>query len=219
MNFIKKLLKYLLLLLFVVFLLGFLLSYLLSYVGSGNYPIRYGEEIERVAQEEKLDPRLIAAIIKTESDFRSEVIASDGGMGLMQLMPETAQEMCQAFGLTYQKDLMLDPATNIKLGTHYLSSLIQKYQNRHLATAAYNVGQRKVDGWLKDGTITWELSSMDKIPVPITRRYVKKVDKAYQIYSVFYSDHLPKETASMNAFALAWDHLVKAARWSINKVK
>lgn len=219
MKFLSKLIKYLFILLLIVFLLAFGGSYAMSYMGTANYPVRFGEEIEKAAEEEKLDSRFIAAIIKTESDFRPDVVASDGGMGLMQLMPDTAKQMCEELGIAYSEDAMLDPATNIKLGSHYLASLIQKYQSRHLATAAYNVGHTKVDQWLEQGIITWELDSMDKIPVPITRKYVQKVDKAYNIYSVFYADKLPTNTRDMNRFSLAWSNLLEAAKWTYHKVR
>lgn len=219
MKFLRKLIKHLLILLLIVFLIALGGSYAMSYFGTANYPIRFGKEIEEAAQEENLDPRFIAAIIKMESDFRPDVIANDGGMGLMQLMPDTAKEMCKEIGIDYSEKAVLDPATNIKLGCHHLSSLIQKYQNRHLATAAYNVGHTKVDQWLEEGTITWELETMKKIPVPITRKYVQKVDKAFSIYSVFYPDHLPDDTRQMNRFSLAWENLLHTAKWTYHKVK
>lgn len=219
MKFLRKLLKYLLILLLIVSLLTLAGSYAMSYLGTANYPVRYGREIEEVAKEENLDPRLVAAIIKTESDFRADVIAKDGGLGLMQLMPETAKEMCKEVGIDYSEEAVLDPVTNIRLGCHHLASLIQKYQNRHLAAAAYNVGHTKVDQWLEEGTITWELESMKKIPVPITQKYVQKVDKAFSIYSVFYPDQLPEDTGKMNRFGLAWKNLRRTASWAHQKVK
>lgn len=93
----------------------------------------FDELIHSVADENGVDPRLVAAVAKVESGFRPDAVSSAGAMGLMQLMPATAQ----ALGVTDP----FDPQQNLEGGARYLKSLLQRFgDNPTLALAAYNAG-------------------------------------------------------------------------------
>ncbi|CAM3854917.1 lytic transglycosylase domain-containing protein [Rheinheimera salexigens] len=97
----------------------------------------YNQLINAAAIEHKLDPALIRAVIHAESAFRPSVISKKGAMGLMQLMPKTAESL----GVT---DASL-PGQNIPAGSQYLAGLLQQYEgNVDLALAAYNAGSTNV---------------------------------------------------------------------------
>ncbi len=215
----RHILRNIILILLVIVLLAFMISFVLSFIGTSRYIVRHGDLINKVAAEEKIDNHLLAAIVRTESDFKENVVANDGGMGLTQLMPETAKEKADELGIEYSREKIMDPETNLRIGSHYISQLIQKYQNLDLAIAAYNVGPSKVDKWLKDGVITWERESMENIPAPITRAYVKKVNKAKEIYSVIYPDKLPNSTANTGRLKRSWDNLRSIFSWAVRQVK
>lgn len=111
-----------------------------------------------------VDPVLVKALIKAESDFKSTAVSEDGARGLMQLMPGTARDMGVADSS--------DPAQNIDGGVRYLSRLLTLFgSDTKLALAAYNAGENAV---LRYGAIP---------PFSETRDYVKKVLRYYDDYN------------------------------------
>lgn len=104
---------------------------------NGKLRMEFQRIINQAAKENNLDPTLISAVIEQESGFNPNAVSSSGALGLMQLMPRTAHAM----GI---KD-PLNPTENIKAGTKYLSSLLNRYQgNVVLALSAYNAGPENV---------------------------------------------------------------------------
>jgi len=125
--------------------------------------------IDRIirAKSEKygVDPTLVKAMIKAESNFEPSAVSEDGAKGLMQLMPETALEM----GVVDSAD----PTQNIEGGVRYLGHLLDVFgSNISLAIAAYNAGEKAVRRY---GDIP---------PFAETREYVKKVLRYYDDYSM-----------------------------------
>lgn len=126
-------------------------------------PKRYDNQIERAAKKHRLDPLLIKAIIKVESDFNPNATSSKGAQGLMQLMPGTADEL--------QVWNPYDATENINGGVRYFKKLFDAYEgDLTRSLAAYNAGPSRV---AKDG------------PLPMiaeTRNYIQKVIRYYQLY-------------------------------------
>lgn len=105
--------------------------------GIYNYPKSYEEEILRAAKQHDVDPDLVKAVIKVESNFNSSAISRKGAMGIMQLMPDTAEG--------YSVDNPFNPKENIDGGTKYLKKLIEMFGgDLKLALAAYNAGENAV---------------------------------------------------------------------------
>ncbi|MBF0118706.1 MAG: lytic transglycosylase domain-containing protein [Desulfobacterales bacterium] len=123
-------------------------------------PADVKEIISQAANDFNLDPHLIASIVKTESNFDQDSVSPKGAMGLMQLMPKTAEE------LGVQNPY--NPKENIIAGSRYLKSLLDKYDgNLKLSLAAYNWGMGNVD------------RHTDSLPNE-TKEYIERVMSYYQ---------------------------------------
>ena len=118
-----------------------------------------GTTIDRVAEQEGVDSDLVRAVIQTESDFNHSARSKKGAVGLMQLMPETAQDL----GVDPE-----NPQENIEGGVRYLGKMMDKYGNLEEALAAYNAGPAAVD---EHGGVP---------PFDETQDYVKKVLSSFR---------------------------------------
>jgi hypothetical protein len=129
---------------------------------TSNNPSAYDRIINSACTRHGVDPALVQAIVKVESDFDPYALSRKGAMGLMQLMPQTAAAM--NVGNSF------NPHDNIDGGVKYLRYLLDRYEgNLPLALAAYNAGETAVKKW---GTIP---------PYRETQNYVKKIMKIYGV--------------------------------------
>jgi soluble lytic murein transglycosylase len=147
-----------------------------------RYPLRYEQIVVGHAENYRLEPQLLAAVIYQESKFDADAVSDSGAVGLMQLLPATAQGIADRTGGSgwHERDL-LDPELNIRYGSWYLRHLLDKYDDESLALAAYNAGQTNVDRWRAQGV---------GIRFPETRRYVERVEKLKEIYARAYASEL-----------------------------
>ncbi|MEO8344172.1 MAG: lytic transglycosylase domain-containing protein [Betaproteobacteria bacterium] len=134
---------------------------------------RYEALIEQSARARGLDTALVKAVIAVESAFEPAAVSAKGALGLMQVMPDTGAR----YGVVddrkrTQREKLLDPAINLRIGTTYLSELQAMFPGDiTLALAAYNAGEQTV------------LNNRNRIPpYPETREYVKLVQQFYELY-------------------------------------
>lgn len=152
------------------------------------YPLPYKEIIHRQATANDLDPYLLAAVIKTESNFRHNAVSPKGAAGLMQIMPETAQWAAEKSGFhDYSQDMLYEPEVNIRLGAWYLANLYEEFDDQTIPVlAAYNGGRGNVNKWLDSNLWTGELRTLDRIPFVETRNYVRKVLWHQRLFHLLY---------------------------------
>ena len=154
------------------------------------YPRKYSEYVERYASEYNVDDLLVYAVIKAESNFKSDATSNSDAKGLMQLMDTTASEISSniATDVSFESSQLFDAETNIRIGVKYLSELLEKYDgNLYVALAAYNAGIGNVDRWINEGTIKADGSDIENIPYKETNNYVRKIVRDYDIYKQLYS--------------------------------
>ncbi|MDR2018493.1 MAG: lytic transglycosylase domain-containing protein [Syntrophobacterales bacterium] len=103
---------------------------------------------DRVYEESRecgVDYRLILAVMKVESNFRSDAVSKRGARGLLQIMPSLARHVSKDMGIQVKGSKTLnEPEKNIKIGVNHISSLLEKFENLKTALHAYNVGSYKI---------------------------------------------------------------------------
>jgi soluble lytic murein transglycosylase len=147
------------------------------------YPIRYGTTIGKVSVQYGLDPYMVAAVAKTESGWDPNAVSPAGAVGLMQIMPDTA-EWITGLG-SYRGDnnpVLEDPADSLELGACYLGYLLKSFEGATKPTlAAYNAGQSVVADWV-DAAGGPESFDLADIPYPETREFVERVEGHWKLF-------------------------------------
>ena len=154
------------------------------------YPKTYKEAVTIYEEKYNVEENLIFALIKSESNFNPKAISNSNAIGLMQLMNDTAIDVAKKNNIDVNeensKEELMDIYKNIEIGTCYLSVLLEKYQNKELALAAYNAGIGTVDGWIQAGIIKKDGSNIENVPYKETNNYVRKILRDYKIYEDLY---------------------------------
>ena len=163
-----------------------------------RFPLAFSDIVSDVAgrmgKKTALDTYLVLAVARQESHFSHDAKSHAGAMGLMQLLPSTARATARKAGVPYRRSWdLLNPNTNISLGSYYLNSLLKRFDNnRFLAAAAYNAGPTRVSRWLKDTDKKLPFDVwIETIPYSETRKYVQNVLSYSVIYAYRSGDKAP----------------------------
>ena len=182
----KKLLIVIILILIVIVFLGIFKDKILKII----YPKTFKEYVSIYSEEYNIDENLIYALMKAESNFKSKAVSNRGAIGVMQLMEETALDVAKKAKIDIDennlKQELLKPEVNIKIGTIYIKTLLNQYQNVEVALAAYNAGIGTVNTWIEEGTIKKDGSDIENIPYKERNQYVRKILRDYKIYEYLY---------------------------------
>jgi soluble lytic murein transglycosylase len=154
-------------------------------------PLSYPGVIRQQAAEKHLDPALVAGVIYAETKFDPRT-SSAGAVGLMQLMPDTANYLARRSGAkTFTTSDLSSPEVNIAYGSYYLRYLLDEFHgNTVLALAAYNGGEANVQSWVAKARAQGHSLTVDDIPFPETRAYVQRVLEARAEYRRKYASQL-----------------------------
>ena len=160
-----------------------------------RFPLEHKGKVRKRAARTGLNPAWVYGVIRQESAFNPTAVSHAGAVGLMQLMPSTARMMAREMRQkTPSKRQLTDPDTNIKLGTNYLRTVLDKLDgNPVLATAAYNAGPHRVERWLPEQTLAADIW-VELIPYKETRTYVKRV----LTYAAIYDYRLGQKTKRLS---------------------
>ena len=145
-----------------------------------------------------LDPYLVAGLIREESLYNPFAVSRVGALGLMQLMPGTANEVARQLGLgTLHREELFNAEANIYLGTTYVNELFHQFQGNMIHTvSAYNAGPDAVNRWIVRNGHKQPDEFVESISYRETRRYVKRVLGSYRVYRTLATDSC--ETGSLD---------------------
>ncbi|QXE92358.1 transglycosylase SLT domain-containing protein [Geomonas subterranea] len=147
-----------------------------------TYPLAFRDDVARNAAAQAVPESLVYAVMRTESNYFPAALSPVGAVGLMQIMPSTAEAMSKG-----DSKRLTSPDLNIKLGTRHLRDLLELYdRNLTLTVAAYNAGSGNVKRWQKAYGDLPQDEFVESIPFRETREYVKKVVSSMQMYQKLY---------------------------------
>ncbi len=164
------------------------------------FPRSFVPLIDHYAKKLGVDPHYVNAIIRQESVFNPKAQSPVGARGLMQMMPGTARMEARGLephyvdadksslvsgALADEKNLS-DPETNVMLGVHHVSRLLQKYKHPVFVLTSYNANPRATERWLGSIDSTDLILFIERIPYKETRSYVKLVMRNYFYYKRWY---------------------------------
>lgn len=166
-----------------------------------THPLPYHEIVSAMAEEYSVPEEVIYAVMRVESNFKSDAQSPKGAIGLMQLTPDTFYWLCaKNDSADANPELLYNPETNIRYGAYFLNLLYSEFGVWDTAFAAYNAGRGKVNEWLKNPQYNVN-GKLVNIPYPETASYVQKVEKAMLIYKKLYFSN-PSDSPSSPESAL-----------------
>jgi soluble lytic murein transglycosylase len=157
-----------------------------------DYPVPFKFQVVSEARKRALDPRLVLAVMKQESQFKANAKSPSAARGLLQLTIDAAQRYAPAAGLKQVTDASLyQPATNIAVGSEYLSQLSRMFAGLSEAIAAsYNGGEDNVARWLGRSNQSDPGVFAAEVGFTETKGYVFKVMSYYRAYRQLYDSNL-----------------------------
>jgi soluble lytic murein transglycosylase len=152
------------------------------------FPMPYRAPLESYSRSNSLDPFVVAALIRQESEFNPRAISSARAYGLTQVLPSTGRELSRRVGLRgFAPSMLFEPDVNLKLGTMYLKSQLDQHGGSWENTlAAYNAGKSRVAQWSTWGDFREPAEFIETIPFTETREYVQIVLRNADIYRRLY---------------------------------
>jgi len=157
------------------------------------FPLPYRNDLLRIARQRNLDPYMVAALIRQESEFNPQALSSAHAYGLTQVQPATARALARRAGVGRAGNRALfQPVANLKLGTYYLRGLLDRFGGKWEPTlAAYNAGKSHVDEWIAWNAYREPAEFVESIPFTETREYVEAVMRNAAIYRNLYAAPKP----------------------------
>jgi soluble lytic murein transglycosylase len=148
------------------------------------FPEPWWQTIEAESARNRLDPYLVASLIRQESEFNPRAVSYANAYGLMQLLPPVGRKMAREEGIgRFRTFQLLNPSMNIRLGTRYLREMLDRFGGvEEYALAAYNAGDTRVAEWQAAGPYSGIDEFVESIPFTQTREYVEAIVRNEETY-------------------------------------
>jgi soluble lytic murein transglycosylase len=178
------------------------------------FPLPYRAELERYAKQYDLDPFLLAALARQESEFNPKAISNANARGLTQILPSTGRELSRRLGLpAYSTARLFQPQVNLQLGSYYLKTVVDNLGGRwEAALAAYNAGLSRAKEWSTWGEFREAAEFVETVPFTQTRDYIQIVLRNADIYRRLYAAPAVTEPAAKVSYSDGIDQRKKSSR-------
>ncbi len=152
------------------------------------FPLPYKNDVMANAKQQGLDPSMIAALVRQESEFNPQAVSAAKAYGLTQVRPATGRSLARKAGMrTFSTRMLYQPATSLRLGAIYLRLLLDELGGNWEETlAAYNAGKSRVTNWQTWATYREPAEFVESIPFTETREYVQAVLRNAELYRKIY---------------------------------
>lgn len=159
-----------------------------------RYPLAYEMPLKRAADVHDLSLSLLSGLMRSESLFMHDIRSPAGALGLMQVMPRTGRQVAKRLNIRWRgNNTLINPSTNIRIGSFYLAEQLKRFGHPALAAAAYNAGPHRVSRWLPDDPVPLDVW-VAAVPFTETRNYIQRVLGAQVIYEWRYNARLTRLT-------------------------
>lgn len=151
------------------------------------FPKAYWPDLKKYAAANGLDPYLVASLIRQESEFNPDAVSSANALGLMQLLPSVGKGVARQEKIPhFSPQELFTPTINLRLGTRYFRSMVDKFGSFEYALAAYNAGDNRVTAWMGYGKYRDIPEFVESIPFTQTREYVQAIMRNAYVYRQIY---------------------------------
>jgi len=141
-----------------------------------GHPAAWRPTVETVSESEGVRPSMIWAIMQRESAYDPAALSPSDAMGLMQVIPQTAQAIADELGERYTDGMLFEPQHSIRYGGWYLGALLRKFGGQiPLAVVAYNAGPLAVESWLERNSGVPLDEFVEEIGTDQARDYMRNV--------------------------------------------
>ena len=154
------------------------------------FPMGFEDRLRARSKRHGLEPYLVAALIRQESEFHPGAKSHAGALGLMQIMPQTGRILFRRLGIPrFANSKLTQPDVSLRLGTFHLKEVLAQFNgNLEQALAGYNAGERRIAEWMQLGSFEDPLEFVETIPFSETRGYVQSVLRNRAMYQRLYGD-------------------------------
>jgi soluble lytic murein transglycosylase len=153
----------------------------------------FRQSVERHSRAQSLDPFLVSALIRQESEFNPKIISHAHAYGLMQLLPSTGRQLARHYGIRrFRTSELLTADRNVQLGTYFFHNLLNSFDGQvELALASYNAGPGRAKLWRTWGPFREQAEFIETVPFHETRGYIQIVLRNADVYRRLYAGTSP----------------------------
>ena len=160
------------------------------------FPMPYEKVLVASARQRNLDPYMVAALIRQESEFNPQALSVKHAYGLTQVEPATGRALARRAGIRrFSNRSLFQPSVNLRLGVYYLRGLLDQWGGKwEEALASYNAGKSRVSDWITWNQYQEPAEFVESIPFTETREYVEAVLRNATVYREIYAGKAPART-------------------------